>query len=36
MRRPLIVTLCLGSSLAANANLTPKEILTVSKDVLVA
>jgi endoglucanase len=35
-KRLLIVTICLWSSLAANAELTLKEIRTASKDVLVA
>jgi endoglucanase len=36
MKRLLIITICLWSSLAANAELTLKEIRTASKDVLVA
>jgi endoglucanase len=35
-KRLLIITVCLWSSLAANAELTLKEIRTASKDVLVA
>ena len=35
-KRLLIVTACLWSSLAANAELALKEIRTASKDVLVA
>ena len=36
MKYLLIIVICLGSSLAANAELALKEIRTASKDVLVA
>ena len=36
MKRLLIITFCLWSSLAAKAELTLKEVRTASKDVLVA